>query len=135
VYLELKQHSYQLKKLHHSPLEQLSAAFDILNITYSSYTNKLKLRKNELPAYCPAYSAALLFDSLQKLIAAQLLVCTQKGRLLPNGPEEKLQYREIVASILGDSFPETEGGKAASELFQQIKPVLSNNYSEKTSFP
>ncbi len=130
-----KQHSYQLKKLHHSPLEQLSAAFDILNITYSSYTNKLKLRKNDLPAYYPAYSAALLFDSLQKLIAAQLLVCTQKGRLLPNGPEEKLQYREIVASILGDSFPETEGGKAASELFQQIKPVLSNNYSEKTCFP
>lgn len=128
-----KQRSYQLKRVHHSPLEQLSAAFDILNITYSSYTNRIKLRKKELSAHCPAYSATLLFDSLQKLISSQLVVSTQKGRLLPNGPEDKLQYREILASILGSSFPETEGGKAASELFQQVKPVLNTNYSEKTN--
>jgi len=126
-----KQRNYQLKRLHHSPLEQLSAAFDILNVTYSSYKNKRTLRKQELPANCPAYSATLLFDSLQKLLTAELLSSTKKDRLLPNGPEDTLQYKEIVASILGTSFPETEGGKVASTLFQQIQPVLASNYAEK----
>jgi membrane protein len=128
-----KQHGYQLKALHHSPLEQLSAAYDILNTIYSSYTNKTKLPQKDLPAHCPAYSAALLFDSLQKLIDSQLVASTRKGHLLPSGPEDKLTYLEVVSSILGDSFPNTAGGKAASDLFQQVKPILSNNYSEKTT--
>ena len=125
-----KQRSYQLKRLHHSPLEQLSAAFDILNTTYSSYTNNIKLRKKDLPAKCPAYSAKLLFDTLKKLITSQIVVSTNKGRILPNAPKDKLQYREIVTSILGKSFPDTEGGKAASTLFQQNTLLLNNNYSE-----
>ncbi len=126
-----KQRSYQLKRLHHSPLEQLSAAFDILNITYSSYANNVKLKKKELPTQCPAYSATLLYNTLQKLITSQIIVSTGKGRLLPNAPEDKLQYREIVTSILGSSFPDTEGGKAASALFQVEKTLLNNHYSQK----
>jgi membrane protein len=125
-------HRYQLKKLNHSPLEQLSAAFDILNITYDFYANKTQLKTKELPAHCPAYSATLLFSSLKKLIASQTIVSTEKGRLLPSGPANKLQYQEIVSSILGNSFPDTRGGKAAAALLKQAKPLLDKDFSVKT---
>lgn len=124
-----QQRSYQLKTIHHSPLEQLSAAFDILNITYSSYATKTILRKKEIPAHCPAYSATLLFSSLKKLLASQIIAITRKDHLLPSGPQENLHYQEIVSSILGDSFPETEGGKAVSSLFEQARPLLEKGFS------
>jgi membrane protein len=126
-----RHHNYQLKKINHSPLEQLSAAFDILNITYDFYTNKIKLKTTELPAHFPAYSATLLFSSLKKLIASQTIVSTEQGRLLPGGPANKLQYQEIVSSILGNSFPDTEGGKAVAALLKQATPILNKDFSGK----
>lgn len=124
-----QRHSYQLKTIHHSPLEQLSAAFDILTITYSSYATKTTLQKKELPAHCPAYSATVLFSSLTKLLASQIIAITRKDHLLPGGPPHTLHYQEIISSILGDSFPETEGGKAVSALFEQAKPLLERAFS------
>ncbi len=126
-----QQRSYQLKALAHSPLEQLSAAFDILNITYSSYATKTPLKKNELPAHCPAYSATLLFSSLRKLLASQIIAITRKDLLLPGGPPDSLHYQEIVSSILGDSFPETKGGEAVSALFEQTRPLLEKSFSTR----
>ena len=120
--------SYQLKTLTHSPLEQLSAAFDILNVVYTFFSGKRKLRKKELPAHCPAYSATLLYRSLQKLGESQIIACTKKGRVLPAGPQKSLQYQEIVSSILGNSYPETMGGKTTKNLMRQTKPILEKNF-------
>ncbi len=124
--------NYQLQKLTHSPLEQLSAAFDILNIIYAHYAEKKKLTKKELPAHCSAYSATLLFSSLKKLTLSQTIVCTEKGRLLPAGPPTSLQYQEIVSSILGNSYPNTIGGKTAEDLFRQTQPILERNFTTTT---
>jgi len=129
-----RQQSYQLKRIIHSPLEQLSAAIDILNVIYNSYANKIKLRKKELPDHCPAYSANLLFSSLKQLIAAQIVSITKSGRLLPSSPENKLTYHEIVSSILGNSLPDTEGGKATSLLIKQTTPILNKNFSAKGKY-
>ncbi len=123
--------NYQLKKLTHSPLEQLSAAFDILNATYDCYSRKTPLHRKELPFYYPAYSATLLFSSLEKLLLSQTVVSTEKGRLLPSGPAEKLNYREIFSAILGNSVPETMGGKAAMDLINQAKNILDKDFSPK----
>jgi membrane protein len=123
--------SYQLAKTNHSPLAKLSAAFDILAITYDCYTNKTKLKKKDLPAHCPTYSATLLFSSLKELIKSQIIVSTKNGRLLPNGPADKLQYQEIVSSILGNSFPDTEGGKAAEAVFKEAKIILNKDFSDR----
>ncbi len=123
--------SYQLKKIKHSPLEQLSAAFDILNITYDFYAKKTKLQKQELPAHCPAYSATLLSTTLEKLLLSQTIISTEKGRLLPSGPAEKLNYQEIFSSIIGNSVPDTMGGKTAMELIKQAKPLLEKDFSVK----
>ncbi len=124
-----RQQSYQLKRVIHSPLEQLSAAIDILNITYNSYNSKTKLNTKELPFHCPAYSAELLISSLKQLITSQIVASTEKGQLLPCTPAKKLKYKEIVSSILGNSVPETEGGKAASILIKQATPILNKSFS------
>ena len=123
--------SYQLKKLNHSPLEQLSAAFDILNITYDFYANKTKLQKKEFPGHCPAYPAPLLFSCLEKLLSSQIVISSEKGQILPSGPAEKLNYQEIFSSIIGNSVPETLGGKTTMELIRQAKPLLEKDFSVK----
>ncbi len=127
-----QQHSnYQLRKEEHSPLEQLSAAFDILTTTLDSYADNKELQKNELPAYCPAYSARLIFSTLEKLLSSHILVATQKGRLLPSAPADQIQHQEIITAILGKTFPQTKGGKAASLLLKQADPFLNMSFAER----
>lgn len=124
--------SYQLKKLSHAPLELLSAAFDILNVSYDLYAQKIKLTKKELPTYCPAYPTPLLYNTLQKLLSSQIIVSTKKGYLLPAAPADTVQYQEIFSSILGTSFPETMGGNTTKILIQQAKPILEKKFSIKS---
>ncbi len=123
-----RQSNYQLKKIAHSPAEQLSAAFDILTVTFASYGNKATLRTKDLPGHCPNYTAEMVFSCLRKLINSQIIAITKKERLLPASPADQLQYREIVSAILGNSFPPTQGGKTASELFHQTDPILNKNF-------
>ncbi len=124
-----RQNTYQLRKLKHTPTEQISAAFDMLHIVYDSFTAKSKLRKKDLPCLCPTYSAELLSDTLRKLDNAQLLEISNKGRILPALPATELQYQEIIDAILGDSFPDTEGGKVAASLLQQTKALLCKSFA------
>ncbi len=124
--------SYQLKKLSHSPLELLSAAFDILSISYDLYAQKATLTKQELPAHCPAYPTALLYESLEKLLSSHIIVSTQKGSILPAAPADTVQYQEIIASILGRSLPSTMGGEITKDLLQQAKPILEKKFLIKT---
>ncbi len=127
-----KHSNYQLKKIDHSPAEQLSAAFDILNILFVFYSSKKTLHKKDLPEHCQPYTTELLFFCLKKLVSAQLVVITENDRLLPAVPAEQLQYNDIVSVILGKSFPTTEGGKVTASFFQQTTPLLNKSFSEKT---
>ncbi len=124
-----RQNSYQLRTLSHTPTEQISAAFDMLRVTYDSFTEKSKLVTKDLPYHCTTYSAELLLDTLEKLTDSHLVEITKKGRILPGAPAAELQQQEVVVAILGDSFPDTEGGKIAASLLQQTKKFLSKNFS------
>ncbi len=124
-----RQSSYPLRKLTHTPTEQISAAFDVLHIIYDSFSNKSTLVKKDLPYLCPAYSAELLLDTLKQLSNAQLVEISKKGRILPAAPATQLQHKEVIIAILGDSFPDTEGGKTAAALFQQTQALLCKNIS------
>lgn len=125
------QGSYQLKKLHHSPMEMLSAAYDVLTVVYDAYESKKRLRKKQLPAHCSAYSAELLFTCVTKLKAAQLILLSEKGIILPGGPPEKTSYHEIISAVLGTDFPNTKGGEAAAALLKQSEGIFSKNFGEK----
>lgn len=124
-----RQNSYQLRKLNHSPMEQISAAFDIVDIIYTSYTDKRTVQKKDLPYHCAAYSAALLSSCVDKLIATQIIEVSKTGRLLPGSPATHLQYKEVVAAILGNSFPDTEGGKITAKLFKEVEPLIKKNFA------
>ena len=130
-----RQSSYQLRKEDHSPLEQLSAAFDILTITLNTYAGKNELSRKDLPAHCPAYSARLLFSTMEKLLSSHILLITADGLLLPGAPAEQIQHREIVAAILGKRLPQTQGGRDASLLLKQADPFLTTNFAPKNSLP
>jgi len=123
-----RQKSYQLKSITHSPLEQLSAAIDILKATYSTYEDKVNFDKQQLPYHCPEYSAELLCSSLQRLIVAEIIAVTKNGRLLPGCPPGKLKYQRIVSAILGNSVPDTDGGRTSQALIKQAAPILNKSF-------
>lgn len=126
-----QQADYQLNQEEHSPLEQLSAAFDIITTTLNAYCSKKGLQAKELPSYCPAYSPRLLFSTLEKLHSSQILVTTKKGLLLPGAPGDQIQHQEIITAILGKTVPQTKGGKTASLLLEQAGPFLNMSVAEE----
>ncbi|MBU1138629.1 MAG: YihY/virulence factor BrkB family protein [Proteobacteria bacterium] len=121
--------SYRLTKEDYSPLEQLSAALDIIMTTLDAYAGKRRLQQKELSLYCPAYSTRLLYSTLEKLISAQILLTTKKGILLPSAPADQIRYQEIITAILGKTFPHTKGGKAASALLEQADSFLNMSFA------
>jgi membrane protein len=125
-----KQDSYQLQKLNNSPMEMLSAAYDILAVTFQAYHEKNRLQKKHLPEHCPAYSAELIFSCLQKLNRAQIILLSKKDILLPGAPPEKLIYQEVISAILGASFPDTKGGKTAASLLHQTEAIFNRSFAE-----
>ncbi len=129
-----RQKNYQIKSITHSPLEQLSAAIDLLKATYSRYASNKKFDKSHLQYHCPEYSAELLGSSLEKLIAAQIIAVTKKGNLMPACPPDKLKYQNIVSSILGNSLPDTEGGKASKAMIKQAAPILNKSFSTERNY-
>ncbi len=121
--------SYQLKALNHSPLEQFSCAIDILDTIYSRFTDRGRIHKNDLPGLCPSYSATTLFSTLKKLTEAQIVVCSRKGRLLPGAPAESMSYLDIASAVFGKSFPDTAGGRKASQIFEKTAGILEKDFS------
>ena len=128
-----KQSSYQLKKLNNSPMEMLSAAYDILTVVFQSYEAKQKLRKKDLPQHCPAYATQLIFACMDKLSSAQIILVAEKNLIVPSAPPEKVSYQEVISAVLGDKFPDTEGGKTAASLLQEAGSIFSRNFTEKTT--
>lgn len=126
-----KQDSYQLKKLNNTPMEMLSAAYDILAVVYRAYNDKSRLKKKHLPDHCAAYSAELIFACLKKLGTAQIILISQKGIILPGAPAEKISYLEVLSAILGADFPSTEGGKTAASLLLQADNIFNRTFSEQ----
>ncbi|MEN8200003.1 MAG: YihY/virulence factor BrkB family protein [Thermodesulfobacteriota bacterium] len=126
-----RRNSYQLRQVNHSPTEQLSGAFDILSVIFASYKDEETLEKKDLPTHCPAYPADLLFNCLKKLIDAQIVGITEKGRLLPALPAEQLHYREVITTILGNTYPETKGGETTASILKQVEPFLDKSFSSK----
>jgi membrane protein len=126
-----KQASYQLKKLSNSPMEMLSAAYDILAVVFHAYNEKSRLQKKHLPEKCAAYPAELIYTCLHKLNAAQIILISKNGFVLPGAPPEKISYKEIISAILGSNFPTTDGGKTAASLLQEAESVFSKKFAEK----
>lgn len=130
-----KQDSYQLRKLNNSPMEMLSAAYDILTVTFHAYNKKDRLKKKHLPQHCPAYSAELIFTCLHKLNDAQIILLSKKDFLLPGAPPEKIIYKEVISAVLGADFPNTKGGKTAASLLQQAESIFDRSFAEKMDSP
>ena len=129
-----RQKNYQIKTISHSPLEQLSAAIDILKVTYNTFASNIKFDESQLQYHCPEYSAELLRSSLKRLIAAQIIAITKKGNLMPACPPDKLKYKNIVSSILGNALPDTDGGKASKAMFKQAAPILNKSFSTEGNY-
>jgi len=128
-----KQDSYQLKKLNSSPMEMLSAAYDIMAVIFQGYEQKNRLTQKHLPEYCPAYSAELVFACLHRLNTAQIVLLSKKGIILPGAPPEKISYQEVITAVLGSEFPDTEGGKTAASLLKQAAAIFDRNFTEKVT--
>lgn len=120
--------SYQLEPGAHSPLQQLSAAFDILGTCYACYEKKLPCSQQDLQIHLPAVPASLLRTSLEKLLRSDI-IRRDKGHLFPGAPPTSLHYHEVVSAILGEALRHSPGGQVTKKLFQEGKGVLKQDFS------
>jgi len=111
--------SYSLLKLPEQPSQDLAAAFDIMDLTYSSFTEKNSLTPSDIGLQLPAYPEAIIQKVLSRLLSegAIHLSCTDE-QLLPSEPAENFKHQTVISIILGAGAPDTPGGKQSLQMIR-----------------
>ena len=111
--------TYRLTRIPAKPSQNLAAAFDIINLTYSSFEQKKAITVSDICAQLPEYPEAVLQEVVAQLQDAAVLHLSQSNKqLLPSEPIKSFDNQTVVDIILGTDVPETEGG---TQSLQTIK--------------
>lgn len=123
--------SYQLLPARSTPIEQLSAAFDIVHQLFLFFDRQQTLTVKMLPDLCPEYSPSLLSSTLDQLLAAGIIHTEDKEQyLFPTLPAAKLNQGLIVKAILGSDTPDTEGGRQIRRAIEAASQALPLTFQE-----
>ena len=103
--------TYRLTRIPAKPSQNLAAAFDIINLTYSSFEQKKAITVSDICAQLPEYPEAVLQEVVAQLQdAAVLHLSLSNKQLLPSEPIKSFDNQTVVDIILGTDAPDTEGG-------------------------
>jgi len=111
--------SYRLHKLPEKPSQDLAAAFDIMDLTYSSFAEKNSLTPSDICLQLPQYPETTVQRVLSSLLDGEIihLSCSDR-QLLPSEPEESFQQQRVTDIILGSEAPDTPGGKQSLQIIR-----------------
>jgi len=103
--------TYRLHKIPAKPSKNLAAAFDIVNLTYSSFEQKNKLAVSDIYPQLPEYPEAVVEEVLAQLQEAGIIHLSESNKqLLPSEPMKSFDPQTVVETILGSEAPDTPGG-------------------------
>jgi membrane protein len=119
--------SYILLPTPSEPSVRLSAAFDIMDSVQKAFSENTRLTMSGIIARQPDYTAALVQEVAERLIAAgALYISKTEDRLLPAGPVNIIDHRRIIEIILGTSTADTPGGKSSRQAIQAAAAYTSS---------
>ncbi len=103
--------TYRLHKIKVKPSQNLAAAFDIINLTYSSFEEKNNLTVSNICPQLPEYPEAVIEEALGQLQEAGIIHLSEPDRqLLPSEPIQSFDNQTVINTILGTDAPDTPGG-------------------------
>ncbi len=114
--------TYRLCRIPDQPSQNLAAAFDILNITYTSFEEKASLTASDISLQLAEYPEPVLQKVLSQLLDTGIIhrSSTDK-RLLPSEPMKSFNRRAVIDTILGSDAPDTAGGKQSLQVIRGIE--------------
>lgn len=111
--------TYRLCKIVAKPSKDLAAAFDIIELIYSSFDTKESLTASDIRFQLPEYPQTVLEDVLSQLREGGVIHLSETGKqLLPAEPKKNYKQQNIIDIILGTQAPDTQGG---NQSLQAIK--------------
>lgn len=117
------------------PSLRLSAAFDILEEVQNGFAEKVSVTRQNLIEKLNSYDGMIVEKTISELCeAGYLFTAKESERLLPAGPADDVEQKEIINLILGTETPETEGGEMGRKVLeaasQEQEPAKKQEESE-----
>lgn len=111
--------NYRIVPTPSEPSAKLSAAFDIMDLVQKAFAESAPLTIEGLIDLLPDYSAALVQEVTEQLIAAKTLhLAAQEELVLPAGPAGRIDHPLIIGIILGTATVNSPGGRASRQAIQ-----------------
>ncbi len=114
--------TYRLHKTPGKPSQNLAAAFDIINLTYTSFGQKSALTASDICQKLPEYPETILEEVIAQLQGAGIIHLSQSNQqLLPSEPMKNFDNQTVVDIILGTDVPDTRGGNQSLQTIRGTK--------------
>jgi membrane protein len=111
--------TYRLLPYTPIPSLRLSAAFDILKEVRDGFAQKITITKENLAEKLTSYDGIIVEKTIGELCeAGYLFTAKESERLLPAGPADDDEQKEIINLILGTETPATEGGERGRKVLE-----------------
>lgn len=121
--------TYRLCRIPNRPSQSLAAAFDIVDLTYSSFEQKTSLTDADIYLQLAEYPEAVLQKVLSQLLDAGIIHMTKTGKqVMPSEPMKGFKRQAVIDTILGSSAPDTPGGK------QSLRVISGNGQGDRSPF-
>ena len=102
-----------------TPSTKLSAAFDIIDNIFESFSKGEQITPKHLIQTLSSYSPDIITSVTATLINHSFIShTTEDGRLLPLFPANKYDKSRVIEVILGKDTPDTTGGKLSRNAIQ-----------------
>lgn len=127
---------YQLIPKPTQPVLLLSAAFDIVSYIYQSFNKKQPINHHDIYADLREYDDAHLDQAIDLLLAENIISRSETdAQLLPCGPADKTDHKEIILAILGKSTPDTPGGLTSKQIIDSalLEPADNNKKGDDST--
>ncbi len=114
--------TYRLHKTPAKPSQNLAAAFDIINLTYTSFEQKTVLTTSDICHKLPEYPETVLEEVIAQLQGAGIIHLSQSNQqILPAEPVKNFDNQTVVDIILGTDVPDTRGGNQSLQTIRGTK--------------
>ncbi len=108
--------NYHLKQTPETPVTQLSAAFDIMQLLQNNFSQQKKITSTDILTELCHYEQKALTETIEQLKKAEAVYTIDEQYLVPAAPEAQLCKNKIISIILGEDVPATEGGQITQNM-------------------
>ena len=111
--------TYRLVPHRAEPSLQLAVAFDLIDYILKNFENNTATTVDDFKEDYPSYESGVVETTAGKLLKADLIHYSgDKSDIMPSLPRKQLSNHILIASILGNTFSDTQGGQTSKAVLE-----------------